>query len=458
VRDAKKSERCTLPGQGEQCGASDRQILVPSPQSTDFTPSEKPENSTIYHPAHDEVGDDMDGTNTHTDHQACNENTFEENLDIYVEALLNTGRKATTADTNRRHIRMLERILDRDPVTWTEEDIQKRLILSDKWAGWANGTRRVARASLRNYWEVHGRADLLPPNIYIFWRDRGGSYAGGSNTYDKLKAKCPTVKEHRDLIDICREVVLTSSSDLDVVRHMATFFAASYGLRRMEVGNLRLCDIDLEARTLHIERSKGDKSRDVYMDVLVDPEMWEHFMVARSSMLKDLLRESKGGKSGHVVAKLQGLLSDRAATMFFSRTNGTTGNPLSPDGMGMLIKRCASYVLGRDVNPHALRHAKAFHLIEVARVDLHQAQRYLGHANIQQTLAYVYTGVAEQRAAFERAEDKSPETISAPLPAPSPVPSSDFEENVRILGELHKSGVLTTEAFGEAMSRLLSGS
>jgi integrase len=402
------------------------------------------------------VGDDMEGTTSISDNCASSENTFEENLDTYVETLLNLGLKESTADTNRRYMRMVERVHGRDPVTWAEEDVSS-LVQSDTWRDWSPGTRRVARAALKNYWEVHQRGDLLPPNNLLFWRDRGGSYTGGSNTYDKLKAKTPTDKEFQTIIDICREVVLTSSSDLDVMRHMATFFAASYGLRRMEVNNLRLCDIDLEGRTLHIEKSKGDKSRDVYMDVPITEEMWARFKAARSSMLKALRKEAKGKSSAHVVAKLQGLLSDRAATLFFSRTNGTTGNPLQPNGMSQLIKRCASHILGRSVNPHALRHAKAFYLIEVARVDLHQAKEYLGHATINQTLAYSYTGVAEQKAAFERAEDKSPEAPTV-LPDPAPSSSSDFEEKVRVLGDLHKSGVLTTEAFGEAMSRLFAGS
>jgi integrase len=377
------------------------------------------------------------------------ENTLVENLRHFSQVLISAGRKESTVKMYNNYITGASKAVDgKDPVLWTDADI-KAFMLSDVYHGWKASTQRTVRAALKSYWEVHGKGELLPPNHYFFWRDRN-VYSGGSNRYDELKAKAPSAEEVQTVLDICCDVILTSRSDAEIYRHMAVYFIAAYGLRRIEVANLRECDVRMEDKTLHIEESKGDKSRDVYMDIPLDKEMWDRFMVARSSII-DLLRSNVA--DGHVVAKLDSL-SDRAASLFFVRENGDTGEPVPPDGLGKMMGRQASRILGRSVNPHAFRHAKAFYLLEVAHLPLHNAADYLGHTNIQMTADYSYTSVKEQREAFKNGNGGP---APAPEPAPSPAPSGKLDAAVAALTSAYSRGDLSADAFAAAVAALSSG-
>ena len=116
-----------------------------------------------------------------------------------------------------------------------------------------------------------------------------------------------------------------------------------------------------------------------------------------------------------------------------------------------MISRLATRILGRDVNAHAFRHAKAFYLLEVRRIEPHRAKEYLGHSNIQQTLEYSYSGVEEQKAAFKNGND-------GPAPAPSPAPSGKLDAAVAALTAAYSRGDLSAEAFAAAVAALSSGS
>ena len=63
------------------------------------------------------------------------------------------------------------------------------------------------------------------------------------------------------------------------------------------------------------------------------------------------------------------------------------GAPVSIDGFRKMFHRLSERVLGVKWNPHALRHACGVHLIN-SGTDIRTVQQYMGHANIQNTVAY----------------------------------------------------------------------
>ena len=73
------------------------------------------------------------------------------------------------------------------------------------------------------------------------------------------------------------------------------------------------------------------------------------------------------------------------------------GAPLSVDGFRRLFGRLSARTLGVQWNPHALRHACGYHLINSGE-DLRTVQAYMGHASIQNTT--VYTALSGRQ--FER--------------------------------------------------------
>ncbi|MFN2411123.1 MAG: tyrosine-type recombinase/integrase [Halomonas sp.] len=63
------------------------------------------------------------------------------------------------------------------------------------------------------------------------------------------------------------------------------------------------------------------------------------------------------------------------------------GAPISVDGFRRMFGRLSAKVLGITWNPHALRHACGYHMINSGE-DLRKVQQYMGHANIQNTVEY----------------------------------------------------------------------
>ncbi|MCK8069795.1 tyrosine-type recombinase/integrase [Cobetia sp. 1CM21F] len=63
------------------------------------------------------------------------------------------------------------------------------------------------------------------------------------------------------------------------------------------------------------------------------------------------------------------------------------GGTVSIDGFRKMFHRLSESVMGIKWNPHALRHASGVHLINQG-ADLRTVQQYMGHANIQNTVAY----------------------------------------------------------------------
>lgn len=67
--------------------------------------------------------------------------------------------------------------------------------------------------------------------------------------------------------------------------------------------------------------------------------------------------------------------------------NSERGAPVSVDGFRRMFGRVSRQVMGKTWNPHALRHACGYHLINSGQ-NIRTVQHYMGHANIQNTVLY----------------------------------------------------------------------
>lgn len=117
---------------------------------------------------------------------------------------------------------------------------------------------------------------------------------------------------------------------------------------------------------------------------------WQHFDLDGGHTV--MVQRAKGSLDG--THNLQGetvraLKRYRSAT---GRSHGFVfvnerGSPVSIDGFRKMFHRLSERVLGLKWNPHALRHACGVHLIN-SGIDIRTVQQYMGHANIQNTVAY----------------------------------------------------------------------
>jgi site-specific recombinase XerD len=135
------------------------------------------------------------------------------------------------------------------------------------------------------------------------------------------------------------------------------------GLRRAELAQLKISDIDSQRMVIHVRGGKGRKDRDVML----------------SPKLLDALRQYWRG------------LRRRPKTWLFPGNRWHTGErPISSKVVWQACREAATRAgLGHDVHPHTLRHCFATHLLE-AGADLRTIQILLGHRDLEETTIYLH--------------------------------------------------------------------
>jgi site-specific recombinase XerD len=147
----------------------------------------------------------------------------------------------------------------------------------------------------------------------------------------------------------------------------------STGMRRSEVAQISLEDLDLENRQLLVH-GKGAKERVV---PLADQAVTaiEAYLPQRRKTESHRLFVSQFGEP----------ISGRAISRMLQRTLGKAG------------------LSGRGITPHKLRHTFATHLIRNG-ADIRTVQELLGHADIGTTARYLHSDVRTKLAAVEKLE------------------------------------------------------
>jgi site-specific recombinase XerD len=140
------------------------------------------------------------------------------------------------------------------------------------------------------------------------------------------------------------------------------------GLRASECCNLKIGDIDLNARCVTVV-GKGNKRRSVFFGRETAKAFWLHLRVENRDV-DDWC-----------------FLSDRGVR---------TGEPLKPNGLLQLIQRLGKTANIRAVrcSPHTLRHTYAVSFLR-AGGNVFTLRESLGHTNLQMTQKYVMVAEAD---------------------------------------------------------------
>lgn len=131
--------------------------------------------------------------------------------------------------------------------------------------------------------------------------------------------------------------------------------AYSSGLRVSEVRNLKIKDINISGKTIHICQSKGNKDRITVLSEKIIPDLAKFINLKKKDNL--VFESERGGK-----------LSTRTLQKIFSDA----------------LRKSA---IKKDATFHSLRHSFATHLLENG-VDVRYVQELLGHRNIRTTQIY----------------------------------------------------------------------
>jgi integrase/recombinase XerD len=145
------------------------------------------------------------------------------------------------------------------------------------------------------------------------------------------------------------------------------------GVRRAELANLRVSDIDSKRMVIRIQGGKGLKDREVMLSKVLIEALREHWLRYQP---KEWL--FPGGK-WH-----------------------TSSNPITTkvawQACRQAAKRCG---LEKKVHPHVLRHCFATHLLDDG-TDLRTIQLLLGHSSLEQTARYLHVSKRHLSAAVSR--------------------------------------------------------
>lgn len=233
----------------------------------------------------------------------------------------------------------------------------------------------VTRIQLRRYLaslQTRGRSratiarHAATLRAYFSWLERTGAIAADPTarlTASVSGSRLPTLAGRAELERLLDTEV--DPADAVAVRDRAVcelLYAA--GLRVSELCGLDVDDVDLEARLVTVT-GKGDKQRRVPIHDVCAAAVAAWRDGARSSLART---------------------DSDAAALFYNRR----GRRLGPRDVRRLLAARA----GGPLNPHALRHTYATHLLE-GGADLRVVQELLGHANL--TTTQVYTHVSKDR-------------------------------------------------------------
>jgi site-specific recombinase XerD len=160
---------------------------------------------------------------------------------------------------------------------------------------------------------------------------------------------------------ISKEEVLKVIANAGNIKHKCIIsLLYSAGLRRSELINLKLSDIDSKRMLITVKGGKGNKDRNTLLSKTVLVELRKYFLEWRPKVY--LFEGMNGGK--------------------YSATS-----------ISNVVKRASKTLgTGKSISPHVLRHSFATHLLE-AGTDLRTIQILLGHNSSRTTEIYTHVAI-----------------------------------------------------------------
>lgn len=154
------------------------------------------------------------------------------------------------------------------------------------------------------------------------------------------------------------EIAAMLNTTENIKHKLIIALAYSAGLRRAEIQNLRLVDIDLKHNRIFVKNSKGNRDRYTLF----------------SKHLHELYKQ----------------YLEKEHPRFYVFESWSPGTKYSTTSMAQILKKMAKAAgIQRNVHMHMLRHSFATHLLEDGK-DIRYVQELLGHRSIKTTERYTH--------------------------------------------------------------------
>jgi integrase/recombinase XerD len=142
-------------------------------------------------------------------------------------------------------------------------------------------------------------------------------------------------------------------------------------IRRAEMADIKLCDLDLEAGYIRIH-GKGNKDRVVPVSERVCELVRQYILFVRPSFIKQ----------------------DDPGYLILNRS----GNKMVANGIYVVVKSCVGLAgIKKNVSTHSLRHTCATHMLKNGAPVRH-IQEMLGHESLESTQIYTHVTINDLKA------------------------------------------------------------
>jgi site-specific recombinase XerD len=230
------------------------------------------------------------------------------------------------------------------PKKITEKQVQDYFLHRRNQDKWSAATLRIAQSGIKFFF-----INVLKRNWHTF------SYLNA-----KRERRLPCILSRQEVYRILSKV-----KTLHNYVFLSTVYAC--GLRLSEALAIQVSDIDKSRMMVHVHRGKGAKDRFVPLPVAT-LEMLRRYWLTHKNPVLIFPALGRGQNKGAVSKTPMAIESVQGA---FRKARFAAG-----------IKK-------RRVSIHTLRHCYATHLLE-AGTNPRVIQRYMGHSNLETTMAYFH--------------------------------------------------------------------
>jgi len=214
---------------------------------------------------------------------------------------------------------------------------------------------------------------------FFFCKTLKRAYPVEEVPYPRAPRRLPVILTREEAVRL-----IDSASNLFHRAMLITIY--STGMRRAELCNLKVEDIDSTRMIIHIRQGKGGKDRDVPLSPKTLETLREYWRWMRPKTY-----------------------------MFPGTINGSRADkPITPKVLWEACREAAKRAgITKSVRPHLLRHSFATHLVE-GGADLPTVQALLGHTDLKPTSIYLHLSERHIKAAgtpLDNMEISSPDQV-----------------------------------------------
>lgn len=189
-----------------------------------------------------------------------------------------------------------------------------------------------------------------------------------------LHVSLPTISHDRSLPEVLsqEEVKLLLKTPKLLKHRLVLGLLYGCGLRNFELCNLKITDVDLDRKMLHVRKGKGRKDRYIPLCDLLVRGITKYLEAERP--VAYLIISNKGG----------GRYTARGVQWVLRQVRKDSG-------------------IGKQVTAHCLRHSYATHLLEMG-LDIISLKDLLGHESIITTMTYLHVARVGRQMPFSPLE------------------------------------------------------